>query len=170
MNPIGDPEEQLQQEFLQGYIAIFQDAFDQALVKAVESHQQKLRSVTRRQQLQDALRLFYGQHMPMEAIAQSLGMRAQDAVVRLLRLKALRVAVGEQAHLQFERTDLKVQSDNSSVRRRSVTQKAVGNLRLRGYGRTHVAMVLQADEQGSRTPSQLRTQSFSISDCVYVWS
>ncbi len=151
---IVDPDAQLEQEFLDHYTVIFQTAFDQSLIAALQTHQQKLRSAEKRQQFQAALNLFYIQQMSMGAIAQSLGMRAQDAVVRLLRLKELRALVAMQMAMQIQRAELRGQIG------RLVGTLGEGEGVIDRLWEKHVQMVLEADEQGSKAPSKVRAQSF----------
>jgi hypothetical protein len=162
-----DPEAQLEQEFLENYTVIFQAVFDQSLIAALQTHQQKLRSPEKRQQFQAALNLFYIQQMSMGAIAQSLGMRAQDAVVRLLRLKDLRALVAQQMEMQIQKVALRAQVER--LIRKIEDCDGGGDATVDRLWHKHVEMLLQADEQGSKAPSKLRAQSFfnqRLSVCI----
>jgi hypothetical protein len=87
---------------LESYQAAFEEAFDAALAAALLVHQGRFRSAQKCTQFHVALRLYHVQQLPMGEIAKRLGLRAQDAVVRLLRLKDLRAELRHQMRLQLQ--------------------------------------------------------------------
>ncbi len=88
-----DADEQQQSAFLQRYRQLFLESLDQALAQVVSDRQQKTKKPEHAMQFTIALHLFYCQQVSMTAIAQQLGVRGQDTVTRLLKLKEFRADV-----------------------------------------------------------------------------
>jgi len=88
-----DTDEQQQSQFLQRYRQLFLESLDQALKQVVTTRQQKSKQPEQARQFTIALHLFYCQQVSMSAIAQQLGVRGQDTVTRLLKLKDFRADV-----------------------------------------------------------------------------
>jgi len=91
-----DQEEQV--EFLEFYRPQFQACLDQALTMAIQSRvrQLKRKDEEKARKFLTALHLSHCEKVPMAEIAQRLGLRAQDAVTRLLKLKEFRADVQQQ--------------------------------------------------------------------------
>jgi hypothetical protein len=87
-----------QLEFLQLYRSQFLACLEQALAMVTQSRLNKLqrRNGDKDKQFLMALQLFHCQNLSMTEIAERLGLRAQDAVTRLLKLKEFRADVRQQ--------------------------------------------------------------------------
>jgi DNA-binding transcriptional regulator GbsR (MarR family) len=94
---IVEPNEE-QAEFLQFYRHQLQISLQQALAKVTESRIRQLqrKKGDKTQIFLTALELSQCQKLAMKEIAQKLGMRAQDAVTKLLKLKELRSDVQQE--------------------------------------------------------------------------
>jgi hypothetical protein len=79
--------------FLQRYRQLFLDSLDEALQQVVSDRQRKSKKPEQARQFTTALHLFYCQQVSMTAIAQQIGLRGQDSVTRLLKLKDFRADV-----------------------------------------------------------------------------
>jgi hypothetical protein len=81
-----------QGEFLQAYRQHFLACLEQALITVTESRVKQLQDKKgeKSQKFLTALQLFHCQMLSMSEIAQHLGLRAQDAVTRLLKLREFR--------------------------------------------------------------------------------
>lgn len=88
-----DSDDRQQLEFLRLYRQLFVDCLGRALEQVVTDRQQKSKKAEQALQFTTALHLFYCQQLSMTAIAQQLGLRGQDAVTRLLKLKDFRADV-----------------------------------------------------------------------------
>lgn len=90
--------EDVQTEFLELYRPQFLAALKEALILVIESRLKniKAKKIDKAKQFLIALQLVYCQQMPMTEIAKRLGLRAQDAVTRLLQLKEFRADVQQQ--------------------------------------------------------------------------
>ncbi|MGA7935195.1 MAG: hypothetical protein WCA35_16725 [Kovacikia sp.] len=88
-----DADEQQQSAFLQRYRELFLESLKRALEQVVSDRQQKSKKPEQARQFTIALHLFYCQQASMTAIAQQLGVRGQDTVTRLLKLKEFRADV-----------------------------------------------------------------------------
>ncbi|PMB00106.1 hypothetical protein CEN50_04440 [Fischerella thermalis CCMEE 5268] len=95
-NPLENEDEQA--EFLQVYRPQFLACLDEALVKVTTARVEQIRrkDAQKAQKFLAALRLFHCERLSMSKIAQSLELRAQDAVTRLLKLKEFRADVRHQ--------------------------------------------------------------------------
>ncbi len=76
--------------FLQLYRQLFLASLDRALKQVVTDRCQTSKTPEKAIQFTTALHLFYCQQMSMTAIAQQLGLRGQDTITRLLKLKDFR--------------------------------------------------------------------------------
>lgn len=92
-NVTDDADGQQQSAFLQRYRQLFLESLDQALAQVVRDRQKKSKKPEQAMQFTTALHLFYCQQVSMTAIAQQLGVRGQDTVTRLLKLKDFRADV-----------------------------------------------------------------------------
>jgi hypothetical protein len=96
--PVIDPttlidEDQIEQnQFLSEYRSTFEHCLDQAIAQITSDRLAQLKPPKNQQWLK-ALFLMHCQGMKMEAIAAALGLRAQDAVSRLLGLNAFRTDI-----------------------------------------------------------------------------
>ena len=88
-----DTDDQQQSAFLQRYRQLFLESLNRALEQVVRDRQQKSKKPEQARQFTIALHLFYCQQVSMTAIAQQLGVRGQDTVTRLLKLKDFRADV-----------------------------------------------------------------------------
>ncbi|MEB3293589.1 MAG: hypothetical protein VKJ24_10545, partial [Synechococcales bacterium] len=91
-----DEAESYQTDFLRQYRQQFLAALDRALAQVIQTRYRKIRPEERADRYLAGLKLVYCQQMPMAAIARRFGMRAQDSVVILLKLSALRTDVRHQ--------------------------------------------------------------------------
>ncbi|MBR8835342.1 MAG: hypothetical protein DSM106950_15275 [Stigonema ocellatum SAG 48.90 = DSM 106950] len=91
-------DQQEQVEFLESYRPQFQASLDQALTMTIQSRvrQLKRKDEEKARKFLTALHLSHCEKVPMAEIAQRLGLRAQDAVTRLLKLKEFRADVQQQ--------------------------------------------------------------------------
>jgi HPt (histidine-containing phosphotransfer) domain-containing protein len=91
-----DQEEQV--EFLESYRPQFQACLDQALTMVIESRVRQLqrKDDEKARKFLTALHLSHCEKVSMAEIAVLLGLRAQDAVTRLLKLKEFRADVQQQ--------------------------------------------------------------------------
>ncbi|MBD2771958.1 hypothetical protein [Iningainema tapete] len=91
-----DLEEQV--EFLESYRPQFQASLDQALTMTIQSRVRQLqrKDEEKARKFLTALHLSHCEKVPMAEIAKRLGLRAQDAVTRLLKLKEFRTDVQQQ--------------------------------------------------------------------------
>jgi hypothetical protein len=87
-----------QTEFLQLYRPQFLACLEQALAIVTQSRVNRLQQKKgeKAKKFLQALKLFHCQNLRMTEIADSLGLRAQDAVTRLLKLKEFRTDVRQQ--------------------------------------------------------------------------
>ncbi len=90
--------EDVEAEFLQLYRPQFIASLKEALIFVIESRLKQIQAkkADKVKQFLTALQLVYCQQMPMTEIAKRLGLRAQDAVTRLLQLKEFRADVQQQ--------------------------------------------------------------------------
>ncbi|MUG93434.1 hypothetical protein F7734_13740 [Scytonema sp. UIC 10036] len=133
-----------QAEFLQFYRQQVQISLQQALAKVTES---KVRQLQRKKGdkahiFLTALELSQCQKLAMKEIAEKLGMRAQDAVTKLLKLKELRTdvqqemlmalkdAVKEKAKLYAEREVLKQLDEQLTIVLSSEISKIIENAEI----------------------------------------
>lgn len=91
-------EQEEQAEFLQFYRPQFQASLDRALTITIQSRVKKLqrKDEEKARKFLTALHLSHCDKMSMAEIAKLLGLRAQDAVTRLLKLKEFRADVQQQ--------------------------------------------------------------------------
>lgn len=89
-------------EFLQRYRQSFQTVLQKALAIVIQDRVQKAASPQQSDRFLVALQSYYCQQLSMGEIAAKIGIRAQDAVSRLLSLKPLRADVRHQmsSHLK----------------------------------------------------------------------
>lgn len=80
-------------QFLKTYEAQFLTCLDTALEQTIEARLNRFRTKSKAEQFLRALRLYYCDRIPMNKIAVRMGLRAQDAVAKLLKLKELRLSV-----------------------------------------------------------------------------
>lgn len=91
-----------QTEFLQRYRQSFQTALQNGIVTVVQDRLQKATSAQKAERFLIALQAYYCQQLAMGEIAHQLGIRAQDAVSRLLNLKPLRADIRRQMLLSLQ--------------------------------------------------------------------
>ena len=82
-----------QTQFLTTYQQAFQSCLDQALEQVVHDRVHKSKTPEQANHFLTALQLFHCQHLSMTAIAPQVGLRSQDNVTRLLKLKEFRADV-----------------------------------------------------------------------------
>lgn len=80
-------------QFLMTYQSQFLICLDTALEKTIEARLNRFKMESRAEQFLLALRLYYCDRLSMTKIALRIGLRAQDAVAKLLKLKELRLSV-----------------------------------------------------------------------------
>jgi hypothetical protein len=90
-------------EFLTAYRQEFQHSLDAALKKVVSDRLQKSKKPDQGDRWLKALYLFHCRRMTMTAIAPQVGLRSQDNVTRLLKLKDLRADVRRHMLQQLQR-------------------------------------------------------------------
>jgi hypothetical protein len=170
---LGSPEES-DSQLLASYQAAFEEAFDSALAAALSVHQGRFRSPSKCAQFQVALRLYHQDQLPMGDIAKRLGLRAQDAVVRLLRLKDLRAQLRHQMRLQLQDSRLaaKIAGVAAELARhdRALNAPTV-NLQqaLTQLFEDHLETIIQAAQKEANTAVKLRQPSFFTQRlCAYL--
>lgn len=89
-------------EFLQRYRQSFQTALQSAIATVIQDRVQKATSPQQGDRFLIALQSYYCQQLSMGEIAVKIGIRAQDAVSRLLSLKPLRADVRHQMSSQLK--------------------------------------------------------------------
>ncbi len=94
---LGENQEE-QAEFLQSYRSQFKACLDQALAMVTQSRVRQLqrKDEEKARMFLTGLHLFHCEKVSMTEIAKRLGLRAQDAVTRLLKLKEFRADVQQQ--------------------------------------------------------------------------
>lgn len=80
-------------EFLQSYRDQFLDSLDQAFDQVVRDRLQKSKNAEQANRFLTGLHLFHCQRLSMTAIAPQIGLRSQDNVTRLLKLKDFRADI-----------------------------------------------------------------------------
>lgn len=86
------------EDFLKTYRAQLLNCLDNALNTVIQSRMKKLqkKDIDKANKFAIALRLFHCERLSMSNIAKQLGLRAQDAVARLLKLKEFRADVRQE--------------------------------------------------------------------------
>jgi hypothetical protein len=161
-------------QLLASYQAAFEEAFDSALAAALSVHQGRFRSASKCAQFQVALRLYHQGQLPMGDIAKRLGLRAQDAVVRLLRLKDLRAELRHQMRLQLQDSRLAAKiagvAAELALHDRALNAPTV-NLQqaLTQLFEDHLETIIQAAQKEANTAVKLRQPSFFTQRlCAYL--
>jgi CRISPR/Cas system-associated endonuclease Cas3-HD len=159
------PPEEPDGHLLEIYQAAFIEAFDDALAAALVVHKARFRSAQKRAQFQVALRLYHVHQLPMREIARRLGLRAQDAVVRLLRLKDLRAELRCQMQLQLRNSRLaaKITGVAAELARcdRALTAPTVDvQQALTQLFEAHLDTIIQTAQKEANTAVRLRKPSF----------
>ncbi|HEY9749713.1 MAG TPA: hypothetical protein V6C63_13595, partial [Allocoleopsis sp.] len=152
-------------EFLQRYRQSFQTALQEAIAAVVQDRVQKASSSKQSERFLIALQAYYCQQLAMGEIAAKLGMRAQDAVSRLLNLKPLRADVRHQML-----TQLKAIVFTQAVQFVSPDQLRHCDRQIQAALDEQLEALMQAEAQRDKTPKGLKKSEtrFSQSLCRYL--
>ena len=104
------------QEFLSAYRLQMSSCLDCALNSVVQSRVEKLKkkNIDKANNFLKALHLFHCQRLSMGEIAKNLGLRAQDTVTRLLKLKEFRADVRREILLKLRESVLEIAQNYST--------------------------------------------------------
>jgi transcriptional regulator with XRE-family HTH domain len=155
-----------QAEFLQFYREQFLVCLEQALGLVTQSRVKKLQSKNgeKAQNFLTALQLFHCQNLSMAEIAKRLGLRAQDAVTRLLKLKEFRADVRQQLLVMLHERVLDVAKDYSHPERLQTLEHQV-TVALD----EQISLIIQEAETQSHTAnSSLTNNLFAERLCRYL--
>ncbi len=105
------------EDFLENYRLQMSQILDNALKISVNARfeQLKKQNPEKANQYLVALTLFHCQRLSMSVIAKQLGLRAQDAVTRLLQLKDLRAAVVREMMIKLKESVISLAEQYSSI-------------------------------------------------------
>ncbi|MEI2579164.1 hypothetical protein [Scytonema sp. PRP1] len=155
-----------QAEFLQFYREQFLVCLEQALGLVTQSRVKKLQSKNgeKAQNFLTALQLFHCQNLSMAEIAKRLGLRAQDAVTRLLKLKEFRADVRQQLLVMLHERVLDVAKDYSHPERLQTLEQQI-TVALD----EQISLIIQEAETLSHTAnSSLTNNLFAERLCRYL--
>ncbi|MEC4814973.1 MAG: hypothetical protein SAK29_17085 [Scytonema sp. PMC 1069.18] len=136
-------------DFLKTYRLQMLNCLDNALNAVTESRVKKLqkKDADKANQFLKALHLFHCERLSMSAIAKKLGLRAQDAVTRLLKLKEFRADVRQEMLIKLKE---------------SVLEIAQNYLTLTRLANLEVQITEALDEQITHVISQAEVEAASI--------
>ncbi len=155
-------EAEARESMFQTYETQFEIALDQALQQVINHRLQLLKKTEKQQRFLAALRLYYQQRCTMTTIATQLNLRGQDAVTKLLRLKAFRADV--KRHM--------LQTLQNYVREQSKGMIGPDQLdaimnRLDAVLQAEVEALMTEEQKQATTPKDYTTQSrFARQLCV----
>ncbi len=120
-----DQEEEA--EFLQSYRPQFKACLDQALTMVTQSRVRQLqrKDEEKARMFLTALHLFHCEKVSMTEIAKRLGLRAQDAVTRLLKLKEFRADVQQQLLVMLRSHVLELAKNYSTPERLATLEQEI---------------------------------------------
>jgi hypothetical protein len=154
-----------QSEFLDFYRHQFQVSLQSALTKVTEARVRKLKKKGDKARIfLTALELSQCQKLAMKEIAETLGMRAQDAVTKLLKLKELRTDV-QQEMLIILKDSVKEQA------KKYADVQALNKLdeQLTIFLSSEISKIIENTESQSRTAKNyLKTDIFAERLCEYL--
>ncbi|MBD2776389.1 hypothetical protein [Iningainema tapete] len=155
-----------QVEFLQFYRHQFQISLQQALAKITESRVRQLqhKKGNKAQKFLTALELSQCQKLAMKEIAEQLGMRAQDAVTKLLKLKEIRTDVQQEMLMALKdlvKEKAKVYADVKALKQLDEQLTILLS--------SEISKIIENAEIQSRTmKSNLKTDIFAERLCEYL--
>jgi hypothetical protein len=154
-----------QSEFLEFYRHQFQESLQSALAQVTEARVRKLQKKGDKARIfLTALELSQCQNLAMKEIAETLGMRAQDAVTKLLKLKELRTDV-QQEMLIILKDSVKEQA------KKYADVEALNKLdeQLTIFLLSEISKIIENAESQSRTAKNyLKTDIFAQRLCEYL--
>jgi hypothetical protein len=152
-------------EFIQFYRHQLQISLKQALAQVTEARVRKLQKKgDKARMFLTALELSQCQKLAMKEIAETLGMRAQDAVTKLLKLKELRTDV-QQEMLIILKDSVKEQA------KKYADVQALNQLdeQLTIFLSSEISKIIENAESQSRTAKNyLKTDIFAQRLCEYL--
>ncbi len=152
-----------QNQFLLKYRQAFESALDDALQTVVQDRLQKAKP-EKRDRFQQALRLFYCQHMTMSAIALEVGLPRQDSVTHLLKLTMFRADVKNLMLCQLKRDVIDV-----AVSYKNCDDLAVLSAEVEAALDEQINALLMAEKKRLKSPKEYMTDSlFSKRLCLYL--
>ncbi|MEM7553090.1 MAG: hypothetical protein AAF378_03160 [Cyanobacteria bacterium P01_A01_bin.84] len=143
------------QDFLESYRLQMSNCLEKALNEVTESRFKKLKKkdINKANSFLKALHLFHCQRLSMSEIAKQLGLRAQDTVTRLLKLKVFRADVARETLINLK-TAVKEIAKNYSTPERLVNLE------------NQINQVL--DQQVNQVISQAESEAASIKSYVEI--
>ncbi|WP_341526347.1 hypothetical protein WKK05_27895 [Nostoc sp. UHCC 0302] len=157
-----EENEDNQAEFLQLYRSQFLVCLEQALALVIGSRIRQLQSkkADKAKTFLAALQLIYCQQLPMTAIAKQVGLRAQDAVTRLLKLKEFRADVQQQLMLILRDRVLVLAQNYFNLERIQILEHQIASALDE-----QIAMVVEEADKKSRTT---KNSLFADQICRYI--
>lgn len=160
-----DETSKAQSEFLDFYRHQFQVSLQSALAQVTEVRVRKLQKKGEKARIfLTALELSQCQKLAMKEIAETLGMRAQDAVTKLLKLKELRTDV-QQEMLMILKDSVKEQA------KKYADVEALNQLdeQITIFLSSEISKIIENAESQSRTAKNyLKTDIFAERLCEYL--
>ena len=151
------------QEFLQAYRLQMLSCLDSALNSVVRSRVEKLqkKNVDKANNYLQALYLFHYQRLSMSEIAKNLGLRAQDAVTRLLKLKEFRADVRQEILLKLRENVLVIAQNYSTPERLKQLDDKINEAIEEEINR----VIYQAESEAATIKSNIGMSCFSETLC-----
>jgi uncharacterized protein YqgV (UPF0045/DUF77 family) len=117
-------------DFLKKYRSHMTNCLDSAFNTVIESRMTKLKKkdIDKANQFVTALQLFHCQRLSMVKIAQQLGLRAQDAVARLLKLKEFRADIHQETLVKLQDRVMELAQKYSTPKQLKVLESQIINI------------------------------------------
>ena len=151
------------QEFLKTYRLQMSACLEGALNLVVRSRVEKLqkKNIDKANNFLKALHLFHCQRLSMGEIAKNLGLRAQDAVTRLLKLKEFRADVRREILLKLRESVFEIAQNYSTPERLKVLDSQINE----AIEEQITQVISQAESEAATIKSNLTMSYFSKTLC-----
>ena len=151
------------QKFLKAYRLQMSSCLEQALNLVVRSRVEKLqkKNIDKANNYLKALYLFHCERLSMGEIAKNLGLRAQDAVTRLLKLKEFRADVRREILLKLRENVLEIAQNYSTPERLKNLDSQINE----AIEEQITKIIAQAENEAATIKSNITMSYFSKTLC-----
>ncbi|AFY31634.1 hypothetical protein [Calothrix sp. PCC 7507] len=150
-------------EFLEIYRAQFLNCLDNSLNTVIESRVKKLQNkdTDKANKFLTALQLFHCQRLSMGNIAKQLGLRAQDAVARLLKLKEFRADVRQEILVKLQEQVIELAQKYSTPKQLKILEAQIKEV----LDEQIINVISQAELEAATMQSNVTISEFSKRLC-----
>jgi hypothetical protein len=154
------------EHFLKNYRSQMVSCLDNAFKTVIESRLAKLKKkdTDKANQFITALQLFHCQRLSMSKIAQQLGLRAQDAVARLLKLKEFRADIYQETLIKLQDRVMELAEKYSTPTQLKILEVQI----TEALDEQVINIISQAELEASSMQSDCQISCFSERLCKQI--